>query len=169
MPFFPGFGLHDETTAKQHTIARSTEADLDAVTEIERLSFPSPWARQAFADELARPWARLEILRDSDGGHVVAFCNYWLVADELHILNVAVHPDARRRGYAACLLRHILAVASDRHVRSLSLEVRVSNLAACALYRKFGFREVGLRPRYYADNGEDARLMDLELFPQGTP
>jgi ribosomal-protein-alanine N-acetyltransferase len=93
----------------------------------------------------------------------VAFCNYWHVADELHILNVAVHPDERRRGHAARLLRHILDEAKQEKVRVVSLEVRVSNHAAAALYQRFGFRAVGVRPKYYANDGEDALLMDLEM------
>ena len=148
-----------------YIIASSTEADLDAVMAIERLCFPTPWVRQAWSDELARPWARLEVLRQVASGSVVAFCNYWLVADELHILNVAVHPDERRHGYASRLLRHILSEGSRNQTRVVSLEVRVSNQAAQALYRKFGFRQVGMRPRYYSDTGEDALLMDLELAP----
>ena len=151
------------SAVQDYIIASSTEADLDAVLAIERLSFPTPWERQAFSEEVARPWARLEVLRQVETGGVVAFCNYWLVADELHILNVAVHPDERRRGHAARLLEHILSEASRNKTRVVSLEVRLSNHAAQALYRKFGFREVGTRPRYYADNGEDALLMDREL------
>jgi ribosomal-protein-alanine N-acetyltransferase len=155
--------LQDEETAKDYILASSTEADLDALVELEGLSFPAPWARAAFADELARPWARLDILRHAENGRVVAFCNYLLVADELHILNIAVHPEERRRGHAARLLRHILDEAKRGGVRLISLEVRVSNHAASALYRRFGFREVGIRPKYYANNGEDALLMDLEV------
>jgi len=151
--------------AQDYVLARCTEADLDAVEEIERLSFPAPWSRQAFTDELARPWARLEILRHAGIGRVVAFSNYWMVADELQILNVAVHPDERRRGHAGRFLRHIVEEARRARVRVLSLEVRISNQAAVALYRKLGFREVGVRPKYYADSGEDALLMDLELAP----
>jgi [ribosomal protein S18]-alanine N-acetyltransferase len=150
---------------QDYIIASSTEADLDAVMAIERLSFPTPWVRQAWSDELARPWARVEVLRQVASGSVVAFCNYWLVADELHILNVAVHPEERRHGHASRILRHILSEASHNQTRLVSLEVRISNQAAQALYRRFGFREVGTRPRYYSDNGEDALLMDLELSP----
>jgi ribosomal-protein-alanine N-acetyltransferase len=150
---------------QDYIIASSTEADLDAVMAIERLSFPTPWVRQAWSDELARPWARVEVLRQVASGSVVAFCNYWLVADELHILNVAVHPEERRHGHASCIMRHILSEASRNQTRLVSLEVRISNQAAQALYRRFGFREVGTRPRYYSDNGEDALLMDLELSP----
>lgn len=143
--------------------AASSEADLDAVMEIERLSFVTPWVRQAFADEIERPWARLEILRDRASGRAIGFCNYWLVADELHILNIAVHPDFRQQGHAATLVNHVLAVGREGKAHVVLLEVRVSNHAARSLYRKFGFREVGMRPKYYADNGEDAVLMDLEM------
>ena len=138
-------------------------ADLDAVMEIERLSFVTPWVRQAFSDELDRPWAHLEILRDEGSGRTVGFCNYWLVADELQILNIAVHPEFRKQGHASLLANHILAAAREGKARVVSLEVRVSNLPARSLYQKLGFREVGVRPRYYADNGEDAVLMDYEM------
>jgi [ribosomal protein S18]-alanine N-acetyltransferase len=148
-----------------YVLASSTLEDLDEVVAIERLSFPVPWDRQAFAEELARPWAKVEILRHRASGRVVAFCNYWLVADEVHILNVAVRPEAQRRGLAGRLLGHIIEQAKRGNARVLSLEVRVSNAAAVGLYRRFGFREVGRRPKYYADNGEDALLMDLELAP----
>jgi ribosomal-protein-alanine N-acetyltransferase len=139
------------------------ERDLDAVMEIERLSFATPWVRQAFTDEMARPWAHLELLWDQASGRAVGFCNYWLVADELHILNIAVHPDFRNQGHALALAHHILAAAREAKARVVMLEVRVSNVAARSLYCKLGFREVGTRPKYYADNGEDAVLMDLEV------
>ncbi len=157
--------MQTEDRADDYVLASSTLDDLDEVVAIERLCFPVPWDRQTFADELARPWARVEILRHRAAGRVVAFCNYWLVADEVHILNVAVRPDAQRRGLAGRLLDHIIEQARRSHARVLSLEVRVSNHAAVGLYRRFGFREVGRRPKYYADNGEDALLMDLELAP----
>jgi [ribosomal protein S18]-alanine N-acetyltransferase len=143
--------------------AVQSEADLDAVMEIERLSFATPWVRQAFSDEMARPWAHLEILRDQTTGQAIGFCNYWLVADELHILNIAVHPDFRKQGHASTLAHHILAAARQAKARVVMLEVRVSNHAARSLYQKLGFRQVGMRLKYYADNGEDAVLMDLEL------
>jgi ribosomal-protein-alanine N-acetyltransferase len=153
--------LHPSEIAPTVEIRSSTEVDLDAVMDIERLCFPTPWVRQAFEDELARPWARLEILHDGASGRALGFCNYWLVAGEVHILNVAIHPEFRRRGYAAHLVRHILAVAEHAQAQVVSLEVRASNDAAQSLYRKLGFRQVGRRPRYYADNGEDALLMDF--------
>jgi len=148
---------------QDYVIAKSTTSDLDSVIAIEGLSFPKPWPRQAWCDELDRPWARLDILREAASERVVAFCNYWLVADEMQILNVAVHPDERRHGHASRLLQHLLSEANRHRIRLVSLEVRVSNQAAQALYRKFSFRAVGTRPKYYADNGEDAVLMDLDL------
>ena len=149
--------------SQPYLIQPLTPADLDAVMEIERLSFRTPWLRQAFEDELARPWARVEVLRDAVTGRPVAFADYWLVADELHILNIATHPEARRQGHGARLLRHILEVARRASYRTVELEVRRSNLAAQARYHRFQFRQVGIRPRYYEDNDEDAVLMTLRL------
>lgn len=140
-----------------------TPADLDAVVEIERRSFHTPWLRQAFEEEMARPWARVEVLRDVVTGRCVAFADYWLVADELHILNIATHPEARRQGHAARLLQHILELARRASYQTVELEVRRSNLAAQALYRRFEFQQVGMRARYYEDNDEDAIVMTLRL------
>jgi ribosomal-protein-alanine N-acetyltransferase len=140
-----------------------TKDDLVGIAEIERLSFSTPWAVEAFAEELTRPWARLEVLRRARGEKPLGFSNYWLVADEVQIINIAVHPDARRQGFAGLLLDHIIEQAKRACFRVLSLEVRMSNTPAQSLYRKFGFKDVGMRPRYYADNGENALLMDLNL------
>lgn len=146
-----------------YLIARGSEADLDAVLAIDRLSFPTPWPAQAFREELARPWARIDVLRELLQDRVVGFCNYWIVADELQILTVAVHPDDRRQGHAARLVLHMLDEGVRANAQLATLEVRASNQAAQALYRKLGFHEVGRRPRYYADSGEDAMLMDRQL------
>ncbi len=140
-------------------------ADLDQVMEIERLSFPNPWSRQIFIEELEREWAHLEVMRErtARGSRVVAFCNYWLVRDEVHLLNIAASPEARRRGHAARLLAHIVVTARKLRCRFITLEVRRSNLGAIKLYRSFGFRAVGLRRAYYAEDGEDAVVMLLDL------
>ena len=146
-----------------YVIQPLTPADLDAVVEIERLSFRTPWLRQAFEEEMARSWARVEVLRDTVTGRPVAFADYWLVADELHILNIATHPEARRQGHAARLLQHILQLARQASYQTVALEVRRSNLAAQTLYRRFEFRQIGIRARYYEDNDEDAIVMTLRL------
>lgn len=141
-------------------------ADLDAVLEIEAQSHPRPWTETMFREELEREWARLVVLREEDESgtsRVVAFCNYWLVHDEIHLLNIATHDSARRRGVGRELLGHIIEFANDNDCRYVTLEVRKSNLAAQGLYEGAGFLAVGLRPRYYADNKEDAVIMLLDL------
>jgi ribosomal-protein-alanine N-acetyltransferase len=142
-------------------IAPMRLADLDQVMEIERLCFPNPWSRQVFIEELEREWAHLEVVRE--GPRVFAFANYWLVRDEVHILNVAVDPTARRRGHAARLLAHIIVSSRRRACRFVTLEVRKSNRGALKLYRSFGFRAVGIRRNYYVEDGEDAIVMLLDL------
>jgi ribosomal-protein-alanine N-acetyltransferase len=145
-------------------VATMDRADIDAVMEIERLSFRSPWSREAISEELDRSWARVDVVRDTTGGEIVAFANYWLVADELHILNIATHPQLRRLGHATRLLAHMIDVARAVPCRLVTLEVRRSNTAAQRLYRRFAFRAVGVRPNYYAEDQEDAIVMLLELY-----
>lgn len=143
-------------------------ADLDEVMVIAEASFATPWPRKVFAEELEREWAYIDVLRErrEDGSsHVVGFCNYWLVHDEVHLLNVAVSPERRRRGVALRMMEHLLAFARKHACRYITLEVRRSNVAAIELYRSVGFEAVGLRPRYYAEDHEDAVLMTLELEP----
>ena len=141
-------------------------ADLEEVLEIERHAFRSPWSRQIFTEELDREWAYLEVLRERqrDGRSlVVAFCNYWLVRDEVHLLNVATHPDHRRHGHARVLMAHVVDFARRHRCRYVTLEVRRSNQGAIDLYREFDFQAVGIRPRYYVEDQEDAVVMLLEL------
>jgi len=139
-------------------------ADLDDVVGIERLSFRRPWSRQMFAEELGRQWAHVDVLREDGEPRVVGFINYWLVRDEIHILNLATHPDCRRRSYGAQLLLHVIEFARRHDCRYLTLEVRRSNHAALRLYRRYGFRQVGVRPKYYVEDNEDAIVMLLELW-----
>jgi ribosomal-protein-alanine N-acetyltransferase len=146
-------------------IAPMRLSDLEQVMEIERLSFPNPWSRQIFIEELEREWAHLEVVRERTprGARVVAFCNYWLVRDEVHLLNIAADPGARRQGHAARLLAHVIVSSRRRACRFVTLEVRRSNRGAIKLYRSFGFRAVGVRHAYYVEDGEDAIVMLLDL------
>jgi len=138
--------------------------DLDDIMEIEKLAFRAPWSRQVFVEELERDWAHVDVLRErTANAGVAAFVNYWLVRDEVHVLNVATHPDARRNGHAARLLEHVIAFAHREKCRYVTLEVRRSNQPAIRLYRKYGFRPVGIRPNYYVEDNEDAIVMLLEL------
>jgi [ribosomal protein S18]-alanine N-acetyltransferase len=114
--------------------------------------------------ELAGPWARVWVAR-VPSSEMAAFLVAWHVADELHVLDVATSPVFRRRGIATSLMRVALEYASAEHVRIVLLEVRRSNRQAIRLYRRLGFTAMGVRPGYYADNGEDAIEMVLALDP----
>lgn len=135
-------------------IAAATAGDLDAIDAIARAAFRAPWPRQAFADELDRPHGRLVVARDPG---VVGYLVYWLVADEVHLLSIATHPDARRRGIAAALMAHLAEASVGARV--VTLEVRAGNAAAIALYRRSGFTTAATRRGYYAADGEDALVM----------
>jgi ribosomal-protein-alanine N-acetyltransferase len=114
-------------------------------------------------EELGRAWAHVRVaLR---GGACLGASVVWVVADELHVLDVATHPAHRREGVGRTLVRDILALAKDRRARHLYLEVRRSNVAAITLYRSAGFAAVGVRRRYYSDD-EDAIEMSLEIEPE---
>lgn len=139
-------------------------SDIDDVVAIEREAQGHPWDAKVFAEELEREWARLVVLRCE--GRVVAYCNYWLVHDEVHLLNIATDASVRRQGCGTLLMQHLLQVARERDSRYVTLEVRVSNAAAIAMYDRHGFAQVGVRPGYYADNREDALVMVLELPPK---
>jgi ribosomal-protein-alanine N-acetyltransferase len=147
-------------------IAPAKPADLDAIDEIERHSFATPWPRAAFEAELTRELARLDVAR---APAVVGFCNYWLITDpqgsgELHIHTIATHPDHRRAGIGAALLAHALVEARAVRCQLAILEVRRGNAPAIAMYERAGFRIVHVRPRYYQDS-EDALVMLSEWSP----
>jgi ribosomal-protein-alanine N-acetyltransferase len=138
-------------------------SDLSAVQRIAEVCFPVPWTRDEFQKELARDYSVLRVLRPSLTEPVCAFANYWLVTDEIQLMNVATLPESRQQGHASALLHDLLQQAREREARLVTLEVRRSNLPARALYRKFGFMEQGIRQQYYSDNGEDAVVMHLPL------
>lgn len=136
------------------------------VADLSRLAeeaFPGqPFSMQ---EEIARPWTRLWVAFE-DPDRPAAFLVGWHVADELHILNIATAPSARRRGLGSALLDEVLGYASGHRVRLLLLEVRRSNDPAIGLYRKAGFSIFGVRKAYYADNDEDAIEMALIFDPE---
>jgi ribosomal-protein-alanine N-acetyltransferase len=136
--------------------------DLLAVERIERASFDDPWARTALLQELVPSSLRLPLVLELEG-EVVGYLMAWRSADELHILNLAVAPERRRQGLAARLLEAALALARRGGLGAVTLEVRPGNAAARRLYRSFGFAEAGCRPNYYADTGEDALILTLNL------
>jgi [ribosomal protein S18]-alanine N-acetyltransferase len=132
--------------------------DIPAVHEIERASFSAPWPTYAFRQELeGNRLARYLVARD--GERVVGYAGLWLMVDEAHVTTFAVSPDYRRQGVGEHLLLELLRIAESVGAAVATLEVRVSNLPARRLYEKYGFRPVGVRPRYYTDNNEDALIM----------
>jgi ribosomal-protein-alanine N-acetyltransferase len=141
-----------------------SDAGEDMLEALSRLA-EEAFQGQPFSmrEEVSRPWTRLWVAFESE--RPASFLIGWHVADELHILNVATAPAARRRGLAAALLERVFAYAAKHRLRILLLEVRASNEAAIALYKKHGFTIFGVRKRYYADNDEDAIEMAVALDP----
>jgi ribosomal-protein-alanine N-acetyltransferase len=136
--------------------------DLDEVLAIERASFSMPWSRGAFLYEIQQNRvARCRVMRAD--GKIVGYLCVWEIADEIHVTNVAVHPQRRRQGIARALLSGLLDEAQARDLRLVVLEVRPSNREAIALYESFGFRVTGRRRGYYYDTGEDALVMEARL------
>ncbi len=132
--------------------------DVQAVLEIERASFTTPWPPEAFQQELRHNrLARYTVARQ--GNAVVGYAGVWLMVDEAHITTFAVHPDWRRQGIGRRLLLALFTVAEELAATRMTLEVRVSNVAAQALYQAYGFAIAGRRERYYTDDGEDAYVM----------
>ena len=138
--------------------------DLSRIVEIEKLAFPTPWSLSAFRREMTLPFSRLTvaIVDDDHTDSPAGFLCRWLVADECHVLNIAVHPEHRRFGLGAELLSATISEAREKSADLVTLEVRRSNLAARCLYRKFDFEERRLRRHYYGP-GEDAIVMELQL------
>jgi len=143
------------------TIAAMRLEDLAEVQRIEQASFSTPWPENAYRSELTTNRLASYLVARIDG-RIVAYGGMWLMVDEAHITTFAVHPAWRRQRIGERLLVAFLDLAVDRNAREATLEVRLSNLAARRLYEKYGFRPVGLRPRYYSDDGEDALIMTTE-------
>jgi len=138
--------------------------DLTAVLEIERRSFAQPWSQAFFEKELGTPFARLLVAIEELGARerVVGYCCRWRVTDEVHLLNVAVHPEHRGLGHGRELVAAVVDEARRGRARVVFLEVRAGNVVARRLYRQLGFRDLGVRRGYYGP-GQDAIVMELRL------
>ncbi|MBV6396515.1 MAG: Ribosomal-protein-alanine acetyltransferase [Anaerolineales bacterium] len=145
---------------------RMTLEDVPAVVEIDQLSFSLPWSERAFIHEIQdNPAARCWVMtRD---GVVASMLILWIIVDEAHIATIATHPNHRRRGHARKILIEALRAAREEGVLKALLEVRARHVVAQKIYCDIGFEEVGRRPMYYRDNGEDAILMTLDLASAG--
>ena len=139
------------------TVRRLQLRDLSAIEKIERSSYPTPWSRSMFAGELAKPSSIcLGAFADQRlVGHLIV-SRY---VDAWHVMNLAVAPPDRRTGIASTLLRELFDLTREDDRRGYTLEVRVSNTGAIALYQRLGFETRGVRRGYYTDNREDALIM----------
>ena len=142
--------------------------DVEQVHAIDQMSFALPWPKNSYSYEImdnsrSRCWVAEPVQQDMVSQGIVAMAVTWLVIDEMHIATIAVHPEFRGLGIARQLMVVIMDSAKMEGMVSVTLEVRASNQAAQALYRQFGFEEVGRRIRYYQDNQEDALIMTVML------
>ena len=136
-----------------------TVADMDEVLSIERGSFDEPWSRAMFLHELKLPFSTTILGRADEPPHeLLGYVCWWLIGDEIEILNVAVDPKRRGQGIGRALVEVAIQAAFARHARTITLEVQRGNAAAIALYRTCGFVESGVRRNYYG-RGTDALLM----------
>ncbi len=141
-----------------------TSQDVESILEIESESNLEPWSARCFLEEMGRSYSRVRVARDGHRmGRIVGYICFWLIVDELQILNVAVHKDYRRRGIGRKLLSYALDTGVVRNARVAVLEVRQSNTSARSLYGQLGFRPLGIRPNYYGGITESAILMELDL------
>ncbi len=140
------------------SIREMRESDLDRIMEIENKTFTPPWSREAFLLELNKNLLAKYIVGMVDGD-IAGYGGIWLIIDEGHITNIAVEEKYRGLGVGKKIVEGLINLCVDRGLRAMTLEVRKSNEIAKSLYKKYGFVESGIRPKYYADNNEDAIIM----------
>ncbi len=138
------------------------ECDLPQVCACEQLASPHPWKESHFVDSLKSGYTCIIAER---GGEIIGYAIMMIVMDEAHLLIITIDKDHQRQGYGHQLIEHLTSIAINKKCITLLLEVRETNESAFQLYLNNGFCEIGQRPRYYADTGEDAIVMALDLQP----
>ena len=139
------------------TVERMNSFNILGVKEISDLSFSSPWSLLSMEKELINKNAIYIVVKL--GSKVVAFGGMWIIFDEGHITNIAVHPDFRRNNFGDTVVENLIKIAKDKNMASLTLEVRSSNIAAINLYEKHNFSVEGIRKNYYQNPREDGYIM----------
>ena len=142
------------------TITEMNATHVPQVAELERICFADPWSEKSVASELDNKWALWLVALDDD--KVAGYIGSQTSIDETDVMNVAVHPDYRRRGIAESLIIRLVEELKTRGSHALMLEVRASNAPAIALYEKLGFVQVGCRKNYYRNPKEDALILRKE-------
>ena len=153
--------------ANEYIIRRMTMADVDGVAAVEAATFPTPWSRDAFASEMKNAAARY-LVAEKDG-KIIGYAGAWIIIDESHITNIAVLSDCRGQGIGRALTAGLMQYLSNLGAAYATLEVRKSNTVAQNLYVSLGFIKLGVRKRYYEDNGEDALIMVCDHMPDAEP
>lgn len=136
--------------------------DIEQVLNIEKLCFSTPWSEEAFQTEIERNQCARYVVAEYEE-KVVGYGGMWIILNEAHITNVAVHPDYRGQGIGEAIMHGLVGTAIKQRVSGMTLEVRTSNKIAQNLYRKLGFAARGIRKAYYSDNGEDALIMWMNI------
>jgi ribosomal-protein-alanine N-acetyltransferase len=132
--------------------------DIDSIVIIENLSFSIPWSKEAFINELTRnKCAKYKVVVSS--GQVVAYGGMWMMLDEAHITNIAVHPEFRGQGYGDLIMTGLIEAAKNNGMQSMTLEVRSTNTNAINLYKKYNFTDIAVRKGYYQNPVDDAIIM----------
>lgn len=139
-------------------IRKMQKKDIERVFEIEKLCFRSPWSKQSLAGELKNNLAHY-LVTELDDGPIIAYGGMWILFDEAHITNIAVHPEHRGNGFSKKLMLALMQEALLFDAGQMTLEVRENNHIAQNLYTSLSFQVQGRRKRYYSDTGEDALLM----------
>jgi len=137
--------------------------DIDAIYEIEQENFSSPWSKISFYEELKHHYSYLWVAKDTITREIAGFICFWIIWDEMHILNIAVRKSLQGRGIGSLLISEAFNYAVKKQVKWIRLEVRETNQKAISFYKKLGFKKVGRRRRYYFDTGEDAIIMELKF------
>lgn len=143
-------------------IVPMTGEDIKSVYDVECKSFITPWSLKSFTSEIYNNNMAKYLVAKIDG-KVVGYGGMWIILDEGHITNIAVHPDHRGKKIGDALVKALINLAGENDVKRMTLEVRPSNWTAINLYKKYGFKEAGVRKGYYQDTGEDAIIMWLEV------
>ena len=155
-----------ELQLEEISLIHLTDDNIAEMKEIHNLSFPMPWSKASYLHDLnENPSAYYSGCLY--GGQLIGYAGVWQIMDEGHISNVAVHPNFRGKRVGELLLRDIFCFCVKHDIARVTLEVRKSNLSAQKLYERLGFRCVGIRPKYYADNNEDACIYWCELKKAG--
>lgn len=144
------------------TLREALRSDIEGIYQIEQACFSTSWSKEALLDDLEVE-DKLYLVAEADDGKIIGYAGSWLVLDEGQITNIAIHPEHRRAGYGSKMTRKLTQMLRKQGMKHIFLEVRVSNIAAQAMYRRLGFTAVGVRKQFYSDPVEDGLIMRKEM------